>query len=68
MSEPERVFQAENSSYHDITVYRVADDHAPAIVIGGVHPWQDSYVISAATARLLAAHLVPLSDEIEGKA
>lgn len=67
MTEPERVFQAENSSYHDITVYRVADDHAPAIVMGGVHPWQDSYVISAATARVLAAHLVTRAVEIESK-
>lgn len=67
MIEPERVFQAENSSYHDILVYRVADDHAPAIVMGGVHLWQDSYVISAATARVLASHLVTLADEIESE-
>lgn len=67
MSEPERVFKADNDSYHDVVVYPVADDHAPAIVLGGVKLWQDSYVISAATARQLAAHLVTLANEIEGK-
>ncbi len=65
--ETEWLLRAENHSYHDITVYIVADDDAPCIVIGGAHQREDSYIISPTTARELAAHLARMADEIEGK-
>lgn len=65
MSEPERVFEAESDNYYTLRILSVADDHAPAIVISGVHLWQDSYVISPATARALGADLIRRADEFE---
>lgn len=66
MSEPERVFEAENNNYHPLRILSVADDHAPAIVISGAQEYQDSYVISPATARALGADLIKRADEFEG--
>jgi hypothetical protein len=59
------LLKAEDGSYHDIVVFSVADDHAPAIVIGGVMPWQTSYVLSPAAARALAAELLSRAAEFE---
>lgn len=66
MSEPERVFEAESDSYYTLRILSVADDHAPAIVISGAADYQDSYVISPATARALGADLIRRADEFEG--
>lgn len=62
----EALFQAEDGSYHTVRVFSVTDEYSPAIVITGASDDEDSYVISPATARKLAADLIQRADRFEG--
>jgi hypothetical protein len=72
MSEPNNWREFDNrDGYSGIQVYTEPDKQAagtPAIIIGGADGFRDFYAISPQTARELAAHLITLADQLEGKA